>query len=934
MWTCIAYTGQGRGSVGPNGFNQTQGWLVWPIIDLPHGKRLSGADVEAAADDLTRQLDVAGTGPSGPDYTNILSNNRAFGLIGNQAAVGEGLEREAMYLVFTQFVQQHNAWFQPVAGGFLAICTLYPLSSSILPGRLVDATRLGAICGLLMVFGQCPGQISPAIFQYLIHNGNFASLRAPFIGEWFPEICNTLLELLAKTPDDDLSQFAPQLLTYLDMEVSAFNGRGLTGHLALGVNLLHKSTLGNSTFDKPELRQFATSMAAPRRSLISSPPSRIVDADSLLPHLNALELPNQHVHTAALRANTGDITLTLAMLFERYFRAAYIPCPLQFAMARGAFHPIVDLDRIEEPGFRARVFAWAATGSPFIDPSEGRIHLGPIETRDQGYGNAQSREFLASNGTIVFRTCLRSARYPIDYVLQLSQRHYSPEGEPADFQEGFDFWFLQQCLLAIVLCRYNLLSMLLTLYNFCTPVLSSRMLVPHNDRKEAKRKKRGKGKEGKTPRHLLELRQAHFARDCKKPKKPKDSATLAKSANGSAAAVDWDSESAGAWAVDTDSNSESGASGQVCRSCSRFRILSKSPCPTCKLSALQTRRATRVLEGLQSAEADVGVWDWMQGHEKEYGEDNRASSLVMKKIGGCVGVEVSALKIELKSVCTQSFADRGRIILTDEVKIKENRAPIQDAKIEPKNPERNERSELVNTRERYGIRKQTEVVMGIDGVGVQASATGRGDMLVDVPNGVDGSNLQLTEVLYSPEVGYTLIFIGRLDDAGIATTFSKGMCKMYGPEGNKRGLYRVVRESESANAGEDQLTVMKLHRRMGHIAPDTASMCKPVAKVQQGEGAKEFGEQIHSDVWGIRHTTRTVLHAPRWLSMRFKQAVLKNPRERLDSLSQIAHNKTRPTGGIQRGGRRRLWCPTRTRGMALVCCGSESDGDASAATSV
>ncbi|KAJ7149802.1 hypothetical protein C8R43DRAFT_951776 [Mycena crocata] len=434
--------------------------------------RVRGADVEAAADDLTRQLDVAGAGPSGPDYTNILSNNRAFGLIGNQAAVGEGLEREAMYLVFTRFVQQRNAWFQPVAGGFLAIRTLYPLSSSIPPGRLVDATRLGAICGLLMVFGQCPGQISPAIFQYLIHNGNFASLRAPFIGEWFPEMRNTLLELLAKAPDDDLSQFAPQLLTYLDMEasshalimipllilvapqVSAFDGRGLAGHLALGVNLLHKSTLGNSTFDKPELaiRNFHGGSET-FLNLIAT--SRIVDADSLLPHLNALELPNQHVHTAALRVNTGDITLTLAMLFERYFRAAYIPCPLQFGMARGAFHPIVDLDRIEEPGFRARVFAWAATGSPFIDPTEGRIHLGPIETRDQGYGNAQSREFLASNGTIVFRTCLRSARYPIDYVLQLSQRHYSPEGEPADFQEAFDFWFLQQCLLAIG--RHNML---------------------------------------------------------------------------------------------------------------------------------------------------------------------------------------------------------------------------------------------------------------------------------------------------------------------------------------------------------------------------------------------------------------------------------------------------------------------------------------------
>ncbi|KAF8159068.1 hypothetical protein K438DRAFT_1860390 [Mycena galopus ATCC 62051] len=54
-------------------------------------------------------------------------------------------------------------------------------------------------------------------------------------------------------------------------------------------------------------------------------------------------------------------------------------------------------------------------------------------------------------------------------------------------------------------------------------------------------------------------------------------------------------------------------------------------------------------------------------------------------------------------------------------------------------------------------------------------------------NGVDVAKLHLTEVLYSPEVGYTLISIGRLDDAGITTTFSNGMCTMHGPDGEKIG---------------------------------------------------------------------------------------------------------------------------------------------------
>lgn len=36
------------------------------------------------------------------------------------------------------------------------------------------------------------------------------------------------------------------------------------------------------------------------------------------------------------------------------------------------------------------------------------------------------------------------------------------------------------------------------------------------------------------------------------------------------------------------------------------------------------------------------------------------------------------------------------------------------------------------------------------------SAVGQGDMVIEVPNGLNISKLQLTEVLYSPEVGYTL----------------------------------------------------------------------------------------------------------------------------------------------------------------------------------
>jgi hypothetical protein len=90
------------------------------------------------------------------------------------------------------------------------------------------------------------------------------------------------------------------------------------------------------------------------------------------------------------------------------------------------------------------------------------------------------------------------------------------------------------------------------------------------------------------------------------------------------------------------------------------------------------------------------------------------------------------------------------------------------------------------------------------------SAVGQGDLVIDVPNGVDISKLHLTEVLYSPEIEYTLISIGHLNDAGVATTFSDGMCMLRGPNSEKisevpkngRGLYCFVHQPESANTAE------------------------------------------------------------------------------------------------------------------------------------
>jgi hypothetical protein len=168
------------------------------------------------------------------------------------------------------------------------------------------------------------------------------------------------------------------------------------------------------------------------------------------------------------------------------------------------------------------------------------------------------------------------------------------------------------------------------------------------------------------------------------------------------------------------------------------------------------------------------------------------------------------------------------------------------------------------------------------------SAVGMGESTINLPNGADGSKLALTEVLYSPEVSYILVSVGRLNDLGFIMTFGNGKCTICRPDGNiiggvpksSSGLYHVEHETDTANAIEF-ITLDKFHHRMGHVSPEIAhqlitkgfvtgvklnnspaelTFCesciyakatrKFIPKVCQGECAKEISGEIHSDIWG------------------------------------------------------------------------------------
>ena len=170
-------------------------------------------------------------------------------------------------------------------------------------------------------------------------------------------------------------------------------------------------------------------------------------------------------------------------------------------------------------------------------------------------------------------------------------------------------------------------------------------------------------------------------------------------------------------------------------------------------------------------------------------------------------------------------------------------------------------------------------------------AIGKGNLRIKIPNGTSVTTVLLKDVLHCPDMGLTLVSVGKITAAGYQVIFRGMTCKIHDSNNKvigqiiaKNGLYRVDHEVavNIAMAGEarEVLTLEELHRRMGHIALETVkrmvrngviegleadltvmiqpcASCeygkatrKPIKKTREQPRALKFGDEIHSDVWG------------------------------------------------------------------------------------
>jgi hypothetical protein len=76
------------------------------------------------------------------------------------------------------------------------------------------------------------------------------------------------------------------------------------------------------------------------------------------------------------RFPVDDTTYTLQGILTKFLKGSGIPCPQLFDQAKVHFSDLVNLEQIDEPSYRSKMFCWAATGCPSLIADSGDITVG------------------------------------------------------------------------------------------------------------------------------------------------------------------------------------------------------------------------------------------------------------------------------------------------------------------------------------------------------------------------------------------------------------------------------------------------------------------------------------------------------------------------------------------------------------------------------
>ena len=115
--------------------------------------------------------------------------------------------------------------------------------------------------------------------------------------------------------------------------------------------------------------------------------------------------------------------------------------------------------------------------------------------------------------------------------------------------------------------------------------------------------------------------------------------------------------------------------------------------------------------------------------------------------------------------------------------------------------------------------------------GCKLKALRKGNVQIELPNGAKRTKIILKEAIHAPDMAFTLILVGWLDNAKCFATFSSGICTIHNPGSptmvttpHANGPYHVTAPKDPptinyASIVMVKLTISRAHQKLSHIAP-------------------------------------------------------------------------------------------------------------------
>ncbi|KAK6988071.1 hypothetical protein R3P38DRAFT_3445569 [Favolaschia claudopus] len=408
------------------------------------------------------------------DFTDILSPRRDFRKTELCCLLVSGVEREVVHALYRSFAQRPEKYFVPREGGWHGIATTISMSQRFLVSdvRLRELKILGAVLMLMLLHGMAPDIVSPALFQFAFHGCDLNALTHVFLVEWYPVLSLLIDDWLRNGPTGDLRRFRSHFATHHDMQIATLEQLNEVQHQALGADMLYVPIYGphppshpenKSVFKGMEMRcrngfnMFEASFLSPSRNwflslFIQIWASRVQDFSSLEPNLDIVCPSARDIAHAMI--NLPSI-VNLTAVLRGFFSRTGIPCPGRFELIKPAIHPIVPLSRIDSPSFRPQMFVWAATGAPCVELTQGVSAVFALPSNTDYDMDERKRAAGMAEGTIAFRSCLRSAWLPLSHLVKLHAASYPARDEqgnavePLTLEDALDDWMLTQIVTAI-----------------------------------------------------------------------------------------------------------------------------------------------------------------------------------------------------------------------------------------------------------------------------------------------------------------------------------------------------------------------------------------------------------------------------------------------------------------------------------------------------